>query len=93
MSSEIKNNRKKIIFKLKVIQERILRRLIEIYKITATKTLKIKIYVFFINIHLKRLLQNLIINMNAKRLINAVETTMQRIRKNLMSKKKRKSKL
>ena len=31
--------------------------------------------------------------MNAKRLINAIETTMQRIRKNLMSKKKRKLKL
>ena len=31
--------------------------------------------------------------MNAKRLINAVETTMQRIRKNLMSKKDRKLKL
>ena len=31
--------------------------------------------------------------MNAKRLINAIETIMQHIRKNLMSKKKRKLKL
>ena len=31
--------------------------------------------------------------MNAKRLINAIETTMQHIQKNLMSKKKRKLKL
>ena len=31
--------------------------------------------------------------MNAKRSINAVETTMQRIQKNLMSKKRQKSKL
>ena len=78
-SFEVKDSRKKIIFKLKVIQERILRRLIEVYKITTTKTLKVEIYVFFINIHLKRLLQNSIVNMNAKRLISAVETTMQRI--------------
>ena len=92
-SSEIKDSRKKIIFKLKVIQEKALRRFIDVYKIIATKTLKIKIYVFFINIHLKRLLQNLIINMNARRSISAIETTMQHIKKNLMSKRKRKSKL
>ena len=91
--SEVKDSRKKIIFKLKVIQERTLRRLIEAYKITTTKTLKIEIYVFFINIHLKRLLQSLIVNINAKRSISAIETAMQHIRKNLMSKKKRKSKL
>ena len=91
--SEIKDSRKKITFKLKAIQERALRRLIEVYKITATKTLKIEIYISFINIHLKKLLQNSIININAKRSINAVETAMQRIRKNLMLKKRRKSKL
>ena len=92
-SSEIKGSRKGVIFKLKAIQERALRRLIGVYKITATKTLKIEIYVSFINIHLKKLLQSLIVNMNARRSISAVETTMQRIRKNLMSKRKRKSKL
>ena len=58
-----------------------------------TKTLKIEIYILFINIHLKKLLQSSIINMNAKRLINAVKTTMQHIKKNLMSKRKRKLKL
>ena len=36
---------------------------------------------------MKRLLQNSIININAKRLINAVKTTMQRIKKILMLKK------
>ena len=91
--SEVKNNRKKITFKLKIIQKRVLRRLVDVYKIIATKTLKIEIYVLFINIHLKRLLQNSIINMNAKRSINAVETTVQRIKRNLMLKKKWKSKL
>ena len=93
--SEVKDSRKKIIFKLKVIQEKEkeIRRLIKVYKITATKTLKIKIYISFINIHLKRLLQNSIININVKRSISAVETAMQRIQKNLMLKRKRKSKL
>ena len=90
---EVKDSRKKIIFKLKIIQRRALRRFIEVYKITTTKTLKIKIYVLFINIYLKRLLQSSIVNMNVKRSINAVETTVQRIRKNLMSKRKWKSKL
>ena len=92
-SFEVKDNRKKIIFKLKVIQERTLRRFIEVYKTTVTKTLKIETYVFSINIHLKKLLQSSIVNINARRSISAIETAMQRIRKNLMSKKKRKLKL
>ena len=67
--------------------------MINAYKTIAMKTLKIKIYVSFINIHLKKLLQNSIVNMNAKRLINVINTTMNRIKRNLMLKKKRKSKL
>ena len=67
--------------------------MIDVYKTIATKILKIKIHVLFINVHLKKLLQNLIINMNARRLINVISTTMKRIKKNLMSKKERKSKL
>ena len=63
------------------------------YKTIATKTLKMKTYVSFINIHLKKLLQNSIVNMNAKRLISVIDTTMKRIKRNLMSKKKRKLKL
>ena len=59
----------------------------------ATKALKMKIHVFFINIHLKKLLQNSIVNMNIKRSINIIDTAMKRIKKNLMLKKKRKSKL
>ena len=57
------------------------------------KTLKMKIHVFLINVHLKKLLQNSIVNINARRSISVIDTTMKRIRKNLMSKKKRKSKL
>ena len=93
ISFEIKNSWKKIIFKLKVIQEKALRRLVDAYKITATKILKIEIHILLINIHLKRLLQNSIINMNAKRLINAIETTMQRIKKKSDAEKKIKIKI
>ena len=67
--------------------------MIDVYKTIATKVLKIKIHVFFINVHLKKLLQNSIVNMNAKCSINVINTTMKRIKKNLISKKKRKSKL
>ena len=67
--------------------------MINVYKTIATKTLKIKIHVFFINVHLKKLIQNSIVNMNVKRLINAFNTTMKHVKKNLMSKRKRKSKL
>ena len=67
--------------------------MIDVYKATATKALKMKIHVFLINVHLKKLLQNLIININAKCLIDVINTTMKRIKRNLMSKKKRKSKL
>ena len=38
-------------------------------------------------------MQNLIVNMNIKRSINVINTTMKRIKKNLMLKKKRKLKL
>ena len=67
--------------------------MINVYKTIATKALKIKIYVSFINVYLKKLLQNSIINMNVKRSINIINTTMKHIKKNLMSKKERKSKL
>ena len=42
---------------------------------------------------MKKLLQNSIINMNARRSISAIEITMQHIRKNLISKKKRELRL
>ena len=67
--------------------------MIDVYKTIATKTLKMKIHVSFINVHLKKLLQNSIINMNARRLINVINTTMKHIKKNLILKKERKSKL
>ena len=55
--------------------------MIDVYKTIATKILKVKIYVFFINVHLKKLLQNSIINMNAKRSINVINTMIKRLKK------------
>ena len=63
--------------------------MIGVYKAIATKRLKIKIHVFFINVYLKKLLQNLIVNMNIKYLINIIDTTMKQIKRNLMLKKKK----
>ena len=60
------SNRKEIVFKLRAIQEKALRRVVDAYKITTIEMLKIKIYVFSINIHFENLLQSLIINMNIK---------------------------
>ena len=59
-----------------------------VYKTTIIETLKVKTHISFINMHFENLLQNLIVNMNVKRSINAIETTIKRIRKNLRSKKK-----
>ena len=67
--------------------------MIDVYKTIATKTLKIKTYIFFINVHLKKLLQNSIVNINAKCSINVINIIMKRIKRNLMSRKKRKLKL
>ena len=73
---------------MKIIKKKILRRVIDVYKTIATKILKMKTYVLFINVHLKKLLQNSIVNMNARCLINVINTMMKRIKRNLMSKKK-----
>ena len=59
----------------------------------TTKILKTKIYVFSRNLHLKNLLQELIININVELSINVIDMTVEYIRKYFMSKKNRKSKL
>ena len=67
--------------------------MINVYKITTIKTLKIKTHISFINIHLKNLLKRLIINMNIKHSISAIKMTVKRIRRSLILKRKRKLKL
>ena len=92
-SFEIKNNRKEVVFKLKTIQEKTLKQIVNAYKTTTIEMLKMKTHVSLINIHFENLLQNSIINMNVKQLINVVDMTVKYIRKNLMLKRKKKLKL
>jgi len=47
----------------------------------------------FINIHLNKLIQKLIANMNARKLNLIIETTTTRIRRNIKREKNQKSKL
>ena len=84
---------KKNCFQIENYIKKVLRRMIDVYKIIITKTLKIKAHILFINVHLKKLLQNSIVNINIKRLINVINIMIKRIKRNLMSKKKRKLKL
>ena len=63
--------------------------MIDVYKTIATKTLKIKTHIFLLNIHLKILLQNSIVNINAKRLINVLNIIIKHIKKNFIFKRKR----
>ena len=77
--SEIKNSRKEVVFKLKIIQKKTLKRVVDVYKTTTIEMLKMKIYVLSINIYFENLLQSSIINMNIEWLINAVDTTIKRI--------------
>jgi len=56
MSRNIKILRKKIISKLRLIQNRALRRITNIYKTTFTKVLQIKINISSINMHFKKLI-------------------------------------
>ena len=67
--------------------------MIDVYKTIAMKTLKMRIYIFFINVYLKKLLQNSIININVRCSINVINTTIKHVKRNLMLKKERKSKL
>jgi len=71
----------------------VLRRIIDVYKTTFTKVLKIEINVFFINIYLKKLIQRSIATINAQKFRKIINIAILRIRNNLMSKKERKSKL
>ena len=55
--------------------------MIDVYKTIATKILKIKTHILFINVYLKKLLQNSIVNINARYLINVIDTIIKRIKK------------
>ena len=64
MSQRVKNHWKDLNIKLKLVQERTLWQIINVYHVISTETLQIEINTASINIHLWKLIQKLIMNMN-----------------------------
>ncbi len=92
-SQRMKDHQKNLNIKLKSVQERTLQQIINVYCATSTKTLQMKINTMLIDIHLWKLIQRLIINMNSWKSDEVIETTMHQIRNNLTLKKDWKLKL
>ncbi len=93
MSQRVKSHWKDLNVKLKSIQERALQQIINIYHATSTKTLQIEINTALINIHLWKLIQKSIINMNFQKSDEVIEIMMHWIHNDLILKKDQKSKL
>ena len=91
--SIIKKHKKNIIKKLRFIQNQSLRIVTKIYKVIATKTLKIKLHVFSINLHMKKMMIKIMIRMNFKTSRNAIAKTINRIQQDLRDKRERRAKL
>jgi len=79
--------------KLKLIQEKALRQIIEVYRTTLTKVLQVKTNTILINIYLRKLIQKSITNIDLRELNKIITITMRRIRNNLILKRNRKLKL
>jgi len=89
----VKDHQKSLNIKLRSVQERALRQIINVYHATSTKTLSMKINMMLIDIHLQKLIQRSIINMNFQESDEVIETIMRRIRNDLTLKRDQKSKL
>ncbi len=92
-SQRVKDHRKSLNVKLKSVQEKTLWQIINVYCATLTKTLQMKINMTSIDIHLWKLIQRLIINMNSWKSDKVIEMTVHRICNDLTFKKDWKSKL
>jgi len=92
-SQKMKDHQKSLNIKLKSMQERILWQIINIYHVTSTETLQMKINIMSINIHLWKLIQRSIINMNSWKSDEVIKITMRWICNNLILKRDWKSKL
>ncbi len=93
MSQRVKSHWKNLNVKLKSIQERALQQIINVYHATSTKTLQIEINTALINIHLWKLIQKSIINMNFQKSDEVIEIMMHWIHNDLILKRDQKSKL
>ncbi len=93
ISQRVKDHWKNLNVKLKLMQERTLQQIINVYHVISTKTLQMKINMTSINIHLQKLIQRSIINMNFWKLEEIIEITVHWIHNDLISKRDWKSKL
>ncbi len=92
-SQKMKNHWKDLNIKLRSVQEKALWQIINVYHVISTKTLQIETNTASINIHLWKLIQKLIMNMNSWKLNKVIEMMMHRICNNLILKRNQKSKL
>ncbi len=93
MSQRMKSHWKDLNVKLRSVQERALQQIINVYRATSTETLQIEINIMLINIHLRKLIQKLIMNMNFQKSDKVIEMMMHWIHNDLILKKDWKSKL
>ncbi len=92
-SQRMKNHQKSLNVKLRSVQERALWQIINIYHATSIETLQMKTNMMLINIHLWKLIQRSIININSWKSSEVIEMTMRWIHNDLISKRDQKSKL
>ncbi len=93
MLQRVKNHWKDLNVKLKSVQERALWQIIDVYHVISTEILQIEINTASINIHLQKLIQKSIMNMNFQKSDEVIEIIMHRIHNNLILKRDWKSKL
>jgi len=86
-SQKVKDHWKNLNIKLRLMQERALWQIINVYHATLTETLQMKINMTLINIYLQKLIQRLIINMNSWKSDKIIEMTVHWICNNLTFKK------
>ncbi len=92
-SQEVKDHWKSLNIKLRSVQERALQQIINVYYATSTETLQMKTNMTSIDIHLQKLIQRLITNMNSWKSDVVIKMTVRWIRNDLTLKRDRKSKL
>jgi len=93
MLQKVKNHWKDLNVKLRSVQERALQQIIDIYHVTLTKTLQIETNTALINIHLRKLIQKSITNINFQKSNKVIKMMMRWIYNNLIFKRDWKSKL
>ena len=92
-STTIKRHKKDVIKKLRFIQNQSLRIAARIYKAIAMKTLKMKLHIFSIDLHMKKMMIKTMIRINFKMLRSAIAKTINRIQRDLKNKRERYAKL